>query len=74
MLDQAAIRRLIERIQDGLQEIIGFFQLIPEHLVILRKLEGLEVQLFHDFKAKRIESGKQPAAAGRLLIGHIARF
>ena len=74
MLDQAAIRRLVQRVENGLEEVVGFFQLIPKHLVVLRKLKGFEVQLLDDLKAQRIEARKQPATAGGFLVGHLARF
>ena len=65
---QTAIGGLVQRVEDALEEVVGFFQLIPEKEVGLRELKGLEVILLHHLIAQGVEGCKHPAAAALLLI------
>ena len=69
---QTAIGGLVQRVEDALEEVVGFFQLIPEKEVGLRELKGLEVVLLHHLIAQGVEGRKHPAAAALLLVADLA--
>ena len=71
---QAATDGLVQRIEDALKEVVGFFQLIPEEEVGLRELKSLEVILLHHLIAQGVEGGEHPAAAALLLVADLALF
>ena len=72
--NQAALGRLVERFQNALQEVVGFFQFIIKEGVALGKLEGIEIELFHHREAQAVERGEHPAASALFLIGNLALF
>ena len=74
MGNQAALGRLVERFQNALQEVVGFFQFIIKEGVALGKLEGIEIELFHHREAQAVERGEHPAASALFLIGNLALF
>ena len=56
--------------KDGFQDVVGPFQLIPEHQIVLAELEILDLEQVAGFGAEQVEAGEHPAAAGAGLVGN----
>ena len=69
--DGPVVNVAIGRLDDGLKEIVGPLDLVPEHRVILRELEVLEPHLLHRADAQQVEPGEEPAPAAALLVGDL---
>ena len=72
--DGSVVRCTVCRVEHALQEIIGALEFIPERKIALRQFKLFQIQLFCDLFTQHIGGGKQPAAAGMLLIGYIQCF
>ena len=57
------------RVDDALQEEVGFLQLVPEEGVYLRELEGAESVPGQGLGAHHVQPREEPAAPGGLLVG-----
>jgi hypothetical protein len=66
--DGAIVEVPVRGLDHRLEEVIGAFELVPEHRVVLRELEVLEPGLSHDADAQQVQPGEQPAAAALLLV------
>ena len=69
---QTAAGGLLQRFENAFEEVVGFFQLIPEEEVCLRELKGLEAAFPHHLIAQGVEGSEHPAAAALLLVADIA--
>ena len=71
VLDQSSVEGLVVgRLDDGLEEVVCLFDLVPVEQPRLAELELLEVVLAHHGDAEDVEDGEQPAAAGFVLLCH----
>ena len=65
-----AVHGLLVGVDNGLEEEVGFLELVVEEEVGLRELEvGGEVVLANGFVAQHVHAGEHPAAAGGFLVG-----
>ena len=69
---EAAGQRLVERVEDVLEEPVALLDLVEEQGVGLRELEGLEVVAVDDAGAHGVEAREHPAAARALLVAALA--
>ena len=73
-LHHAVIHRLCARVDDALQEQVGFFQLVVEKAVVGRETEFAQLETGYHFGAHHVEPCKKPASAGGLLVCNAFRF
>ena len=65
--DQATVGRFVARGDDAFEKVVGLFQLVPEHHIVLRQFELLDVEVLHGLDAKHIQPSEEPAAPTTLL-------
>jgi hypothetical protein len=70
--NETAVARIVEGIEDVLEEPVGFLELVPVQRISLAELEGLQVEFLDCADAHRVEAGEHPAAARALLVGAVA--
>jgi len=71
-VDQPAVRRFVQRLQNGLEKVIGLLELVPKGQVGLADLEVLAQ--FHGFNgdgAQRVATREEPATPAGLLRGRL---
>ena len=66
--DRAVVDVAVAGLDDRLEEVVRALELVPEHGVVLRELEVLEVHRAHRADAQQVEPGEHPAATGLLLV------
>ena len=49
MREQPSFKRFVKGFQNAFKKVIGFFEFIPKQRVVLGKLKGFQVELFHYF-------------------------
>ena len=63
------VERQVLRVDDRLEEEVGFLQLVIEEEIVLRKGESVQIVLLDHLGAEHVQSGEEPAAAGGFLVG-----
>ena len=70
----AVVLGQVERLHDGIEEVVGLFQLIVIGDEVLGKLEEFHVHLLRRDFAEQVQRGEQPAAAAGFLVGYLHGF
>lgn len=63
------VHRFVAGVDNALQEKIRFLQLVEEERIGLRKLERAEIVAGDGLGTHHVQTGEEPAAAGRFLVG-----
>ena len=70
--NEPTVERLVERVENVLEEPVALLEFVPKERVGLAELKGLEVVALDDAVAHGVEAGKHPAAAGAPLVAALA--
>ena len=68
-VDGAIFNGSIGGFDDGFQEMVGAFKLVPKMDVRLTELKILEIHFLHGPYPKQVERGEKPAPTTSFLIG-----
>ncbi len=70
-VDGAVVDGAVSRLDDGLEQVVGPLELVPEVNVGLAELEVLEIHLLHRTDPEQVQSREQPAPTTLHLSGHL---